>query len=326
MPVQLVLGDMFEGPTDLMVVPCSTIPTVTPIVQDRLRNFALPEPTDRMELGAVEIRRLGESEQSIAQSVAFAASVRAGRGSSPEAIRSIGAALGVATMERTSVRVIAAPLLGTGAGGLDAEVVVRQLRAGFESTSEPTATLQLFVLPGQRDLFEQLRSQLERGQAPKRSPRVFVSYTGTSPEHRGWVADLATFLQSSGVYTRFDQWDLEPGMNVAQWMTNELTLADRVVMICDERYANKADGLHGGVGWEIMLVQGDMARNGLDTVKYIPVVRCEDPDRGLPTFLQAAAFVHCPPSESDNAQRAKLLRTIFNVPLRPPLGTPPAWL
>jgi hypothetical protein len=49
-------------------------------------------------------------------------------------------------------------------------------------------------------------------------------------------------------------------MDLPQFISNELTLADRVVLVSDEKYAEKADGRVGGVGWETMIVQGDIAR------------------------------------------------------------------
>jgi hypothetical protein len=39
-------------------------------------------------------------------------------------------------------------------------------------------------------------------------------------------------------------------MELPQWMCNELDLADKVVIVSDEAYAEKADGHLGGVGWE----------------------------------------------------------------------------
>jgi hypothetical protein len=48
-------------------------------------------------------------------------------------------------------------------------------------------------------------------------------------------------------------------MDLQQWMCNELSMARKVVVVCDESYKQKADGRLGGVGWETMIIQGDIA-------------------------------------------------------------------
>jgi hypothetical protein len=48
-------------------------------------------------------------------------------------------------------------------------------------------------------------------------------------------------------------------MDLQQWMSNELSMADKVLVVCDEVYKRKADGRLGGVGWETMIIQGDIA-------------------------------------------------------------------
>lgn len=96
--LELVKGDMFEGPSDLIVVPCSTRPTITPYVEDRLRAFRLPIPAKRMSAGDVIFCRLEDASQ-VAPMVAYTASVggRAREDAAP--IEAIGRALGTFTTE-----------------------------------------------------------------------------------------------------------------------------------------------------------------------------------------------------------------------------------
>jgi len=42
--VQLIHGDLFDGPADMITLPCSTAGTVTSLVERRLRQFSLPHP------------------------------------------------------------------------------------------------------------------------------------------------------------------------------------------------------------------------------------------------------------------------------------------
>ena len=53
--VQLKLGDMFDGPCDLIVLPCSTSGTITSFVRQRLINYNIPYPKPGMRLGDVAI-------------------------------------------------------------------------------------------------------------------------------------------------------------------------------------------------------------------------------------------------------------------------------
>jgi hypothetical protein len=64
-----------------------------------------------------------------------------------------------------------------------------------------------------------------------------------------WVKELALFLIDNGIQARLDRFHLRRGMDLPQWMCNELQMADKVIIVCDETYKQKADGRLGGVGW-----------------------------------------------------------------------------
>ena len=127
--VKLRLGDMFDGPADLIVLPCSTAGTITGFVARRLVQHSIPHPKTGMKLGEVEILPF-EGGEDIAQFVAFAASVHR-NSSSVKELQTIGQALGRFTAENSSVKYVAAPLLGAGAGGIQSELVSAALREGF---------------------------------------------------------------------------------------------------------------------------------------------------------------------------------------------------
>jgi hypothetical protein len=86
------------------------------------------------------------------------------------------------------------------------------------------------------------------GDQPEKIPKVFISYSHDNPEHKAWVAELATKLREKGIDIRFDRWDLRRGEDVAKFMEQSVTWADRVLMICTETYVRKADEGKGGVG------------------------------------------------------------------------------
>ena len=117
--------------------------------------------------------------------------------------------------------------------------------------------------------------------------------------------------------------------DVAQWMCNEIALTDRVLMICNEEYALRADGRHGGVGWEIRLIQGYILQDGVDNPsKFVPIVRTAECKVGLPSFLLATYYLHWPP-DSPNAPglRNELIKMLYRIQDKaPPIGRPPSFV
>lgn len=310
--VKLRLGDIFDGPSDLIVLPCSTEGTVSGFVARKLNAHAIGHPRDGMALGEVDIEPFVGGEH-LAQYVAFAASVD-DMDSSADAIELIGRSLGEFTKRESSVRIVAAPLLGAGAGGIQGEVASARLRKGFLETAADNSTLIINVL--QDDLFLRLKGNRKRIQsAAQRQPRVFISHTSNANSDVEWIKELALFLIESGVQARLDRFHLRRGMDLPQWMCNELALADKVLVICDEAYKLKADGRLGGVGWETMIIQGDIATLAPDSTKYQVVVRAESLERGLPLYLKTRYAFHATPSQDARSFRTELLREILDLPL-----------
>ena len=101
------------------------------------------------------------------------------------------------------------------------------------------------------------------------APVVFISYSHDSREHKQWVAKFAEALLDKHVQVIFDQWDLEPGDDVSKFMERAVKAADRVLMICSEPYVRKANDGKGGVGYEAMIVTGELVRD-LGTRKFVP--------------------------------------------------------
>jgi hypothetical protein len=63
-------------------------------------------------------------------------------------------------------------------------------------------------------------------------PKVFVSYSHDSQDHKKWVLDLATRLRNNGVDAIIDQWELQPGDDLPHFMESHLANSDYVLMIC----------------------------------------------------------------------------------------------
>lgn len=328
--VQLKLGDMFDGPSDLIVLPCSTVGTITEFVRQRLIHHRIPYPPAGMNLGDLSVMPFKGGEN-IAQFVAYAASVD-GTSSSLRGIKKIGKAIGQATSEHDAIRRVYVPLLGAGAGGLKSESVIESLSSGFKQTAHQDATLIIHIRHA--ELFQKLQPstpaqqelQRESKEHSDKALRVFVSYSRTSREHERWVEELATFLRTNGIDARLDSWHLRRGMDIPQWMTNELALAERVVLVSDEKYAEKANGRLGGVGWETMIVQGDISNLPPDSSKYLVIVRSQNVQDGLPIYLRTKFVIHWPASSYDSQNKQTLLRELYNAVKPPPLGPKPIYV
>ena len=100
-------------------------------------------------------------------------------------------------------------------------------------------------------------------------PKVFISYSHDSQEHKDWVLTLSTRLQANGVNVILDQWDLTLGSDLPRFMESGLTDADRVLSVCSGAYVKKSNDGIGGAGYEKMILTGELMKN-LASDKVIP--------------------------------------------------------
>lgn len=128
----------------------------------------------------------------------------------------------------------------------------------------------------------------------KETPRVFLSYSWTNNDHVDWVVQLAEKLVSDGVDVTIDQWDLKEGQDKHAFMEQMVTdpTITKVLAVCDKRYAEKADGRHGGVGTETQIISPEVYTKTKQE-KFIPLIRewNEDVDprtSWVPTYFKNA--------------------------------------
>lgn len=164
--------------------------------------------------------------------------------------------------------------------------------------------------------------------SPYEAPRVFVSYSHDSDEHRGWVLQLATRLRSDGVDVILDQWDMNLGRNLTHFMESGLTSSERVLVVSSSPYVEKANARRGGTGYESNILSVDMFTGGLHKERIIPVIRNNmSPEVAglLPTFLGVPLFVDMRVDNEYEEKYDDLLRSIHNVPKspKPALGANP---
>lgn len=156
-----------------------------------------------------------------------------------------------------------------------------------------------------------------------RPPKVFISYSWDSPEHKQWVAQLGGYLRQHGIDVILDQWHVRYGDDLAAFMNRSVREADRVLVICTEAYLEKAIRRAGGVGYELMMVSGELMRD-VGTAKFIPVVVQSLEPSKLPPDLATRLFFDLRYGPTYNDKLLELARELHNVRVPiPPIGPNP---
>ena len=83
-----------------------------------------------------------------------------------------------------------------------------------------------------------------------RTPQVFISYSWTSKEYQELIISIASRMRHDGVDIKLDVWDLKEGQDKYAYMEQCVTNPDidKVLILSDRAYAEKADQRKGGVG------------------------------------------------------------------------------
>lgn len=83
------------------------------------------------------------------------------------------------------------------------------------------------------------------------APKVFISYSYDSEEHKKWVTDLTnTLRQKAGINATIDVFALNKTTDLDEIMTSGYKDSDKVVIILTKKYAEKVDDSDTGVGFE----------------------------------------------------------------------------
>lgn len=154
-------------------------------------------------------------------------------------------------------------------------------------------------------------------------PSVFISYSHDSAEHKEWVLDFATTLRNRGIDAILDQWDLKPGDDLPHFMETQLDSADYILMICTEKYVEKANTGSGGVGYEKMIITSNLLSK-IDDNKIIPIIR-QQGTNSTPTFLRTKLYINFSKDKDTEYNLDELLRTLLKAPLyeKPEIGENP---
>ncbi len=145
-------------------------------------------------------------------------------------------------------------------------------------------------------------------------PKVFISYSHDTPEHRRWVSELSAKLHRKGVNIILDQWELRPGDDVTQFMERGIRNSDQVLVICTDSYVRKANAGEGGVGYEAMIITRKLAED-LGTNKFIPIIRQAVGEDKTPTFLGTQVYTDFTDEDQFDEKFDELLHERLQVPV-----------
>jgi hypothetical protein len=123
-------------------------------------------------------------------------------------------------------------------------------------------------------------------------PKVFISYSHDSPEHRTRVLAFAEKLRGNGIEAWIDQYESWPEQGWPIWMEKHISESDFVLMVCTESYYRRVSrqeepGVGLGVCWEAGLIYNELYSERLNNKKFIPVFFNETKADFLPKPLRA---------------------------------------
>lgn len=159
-------------------------------------------------------------------------------------------------------------------------------------------------------------------------PKVFISYSWSSDDI---TMPLAERLVAHGVDVVLDKWDLKEGQDKYVFMEQCVNNPeiDKVLIVCDQKYADKANNREGGVGDETAIISTEIYGK-VNQKKFIPIIaECdEEGNPYVPVYIKSRIYVDLSNVEQYEVEYEKLLRNIYEKPLykKPKLGLKPEWL
>ncbi len=161
--------------------------------------------------------------------------------------------------------------------------------------------------------------------------KIFISYSWTTPKHEEWVINLAERLMADGIDVILDKWNLKEGQDKYSFMESMVTSPEinKVLLILDKKYAEKADDRSGGVGTETQIISPQIYSN-VDQEKFIPIVveRDDEGNEYLPTYLGSRIYIDLSSIDHFENNYEKLIRNIYERPayIKPKLGKAPTYI
>lgn len=111
----------------------------------------------------------------------------------------------------------------------------------------------------------------------RRAPRIFISYSHDSEEHRAAVLELAQQLRGAGLDVQLDRYVTSPPEGWPRWMMTQVEEADFVLVVCTPTYRRRFDGKERrgkglGAAFEGLLALQLFYEAGAKNKKFVPVL------------------------------------------------------
>src|SRR5258708_6956872 len=123
-------------------------------------------------------------------------------------------------------------------------------------------------------------------------PRVFISYSHDSTQHKDLVLRFAERLRKDGIDAQIDQYVKgRPPGGWPRWMLDKLDWAEFVLLACTETYYRRFRGHEEpakgkGVDWEGQLITFEIYQAKSRTTKFVPVIFASQDEEFIPEPLR----------------------------------------
>ncbi|WP_242274953.1 toll/interleukin-1 receptor domain-containing protein [Bacillus cereus group sp. BfR-BA-01445] len=154
--------------------------------------------------------------------------------------------------------------------------------------------------------------------------KAFISYSWDNPQHEQWVFDLNNSLRDKGIISKIDKTiTQETTTNLNTMMVQNMKNNDYIIIVLTENYAQKADSLQGGVGFETTLSLPILQEN---PEKLIFILRHKESfSDAFPFHLKGYYAIDFSDDTKFEGKFQELLHRIYQVPLyeETPIGDIP---
>ena len=161
--------------------------------------------------------------------------------------------------------------------------------------------------------------------------RVFISYAHDDDVHEDRVRELWLLLRANGIDASVDLPAAEQRVDWAEWMTQQVRDAGRVLVVASPEYRRRAEGDAGpdegrGVQWEARLIRDRFyadQRAGLEEI--LPVVLPGGSVADIPLWLGRVSTTHYEVTDYTVGGAERLVRVLTGQPLEvaPAVGPVP---